>query len=166
MCNRVYGVGRGFDTYVDYPCNHEVSVRAAVNSCSLGAAVAEVASRAKLPLIRPYPLNLKPDAREISGRGQQWLDDVYRRNASMGAGATRPFFLFLNVMDVHGPYFPSSSATGRFWTGPIPPVAQASPECGWDAVHGSFSPRPKRSPCAGASSNTSVGSLLISTMSV
>ena len=37
-------------------------------------------------------------------------------------------------MDVHGPFLPSSSATGKFWTGPIPPLNQASPECGWVAV--------------------------------
>ena len=56
------------------------------------------------------------------------------RNESMGPGATRPFFLFLNLMDVHGPYFPSSSATGKFWTGPIPPLNQSTPECGWVAL--------------------------------
>jgi arylsulfatase A-like enzyme len=134
ICNRVYGVGRGFDTYVDYPCNHEISVRAALNSCSLSASLMEVANRARLPVPRPFGFNFKPDAGVITGRGRQWLDEVMARNQTGDTGATRPFFLFLNVMDVHGPYFPSSSATGKFWTGPIPPVSQSGPECGWVAL--------------------------------
>ena len=94
ICNRVYGVGRGFDTYVDYPCNHEVSVRAALNSCSLGASLVEVASRAKLPVPRPFPLNLKPDAREITvedGNGLTMLIGVTRAWAPARRG---PFFFF------------------------------------------------------------------------
>jgi arylsulfatase A-like enzyme len=146
ICNRVYGVGRGFDTYVDYPCNHEVSLRAAVNSCSLGASLMEVANRATLPVPRPFPFNLKPDARQITDRGRQWLDQVDRRNDAMAAGATRPFFLFLNLMDVHGPYFPSRSATGKFWTGPIPPVSESTPECGWVAVNKLAKATPERQP--------------------
>ena len=134
ICNRAYGVGRGFDTYVDYPCNQEVSLRAAINNSSLGASVMEVANRLQLPVPRPFPFYLRPDAREITDQGRQWLDLVDRRNESMGPGATRPFFLFLNLMDVHGPFVPSSSATGKFWTGPIPPLNQAVPECGWVAV--------------------------------
>jgi arylsulfatase A-like enzyme len=134
ICNQVYGVGRGFDTYVDYPCNHEVSLRAAVNSSSLGASVMEVGSRMTLPVLRPFPFNLKPDAREITGRGREWLGEVDRRNASTGAGATRPFFLFLNVMDTHGPYVASSAASGKFWTGPVPPLKHSTPECGWVAL--------------------------------
>ncbi len=135
ICNRVYGVGRGFDTYVDYPGNQEVSLRAALYNCSLGASLIAGAKRAKLPVPRPLPSFLQPGAREITGRGWQWLLDVNRRNQSMAAGATRPFFLFLNLMDVHGPYVPSSSATGKFWTGPIPPMSQCGPACGWVAVN-------------------------------
>ena len=37
-------------------------------------------------------------------------------------------------MDVHGPYFPTSSATGKFWTGPTPTLNQSTPECGWVAL--------------------------------
>ena len=32
MCNAAYGVGRGFDTYVDYPWNEEISLGAALNN--------------------------------------------------------------------------------------------------------------------------------------
>jgi arylsulfatase A-like enzyme len=134
ICNLAYGVGRGFDTFVDYPCNQEISLRAAIINCSLGASVMEVANRLQLPVPRPFPFYLKPDARKITDQGRQWLGEVVGRNESVGPGATRPFFLFLNLMDVHGPFIPSSSATGKFWTGPIPPVKQSSPECGWLAV--------------------------------
>ncbi len=134
ICNRVYGVGRGFDTYVDYPCNQEVSLRAALNNSSLGASAMEVANRLQLPVPRPFPFHVRPDAREITDQGKQWLGLVKECNESMGPGATRPFFLFLNLMDVHGPFVPTSSATGKFWTGPIPPLKQATPECGWVAL--------------------------------
>jgi arylsulfatase A-like enzyme len=134
ICNRVYGVGRGFDTYVDYPCNQEVSLRAALNNCSLGASVMEVANRLQLPVPRPFPFHVRPDAREITDQATQWLGLVRGRNERKGPGATRPFFLFLNLMDVHGPFVPTSSATGKFWTGPIPTLKQSSPECGWVAL--------------------------------
>jgi len=133
MCNVVYGVGRGFDTFVDYPCNQEISLRAAIINCALGASVMEVANRLQLPVPRPFPFYLRPDARAITKQGRQWLDVVQRRNQTIGSGARRPFFLFLNMMDVHGPFVPSSSATGKFWTGPIPPMSLSVPECGWVA---------------------------------
>jgi arylsulfatase A-like enzyme len=37
-------------------------------------------------------------------------------------------------MDVHGPYLPSPDAARRFWTGPIPSKAFASPGSGWNAL--------------------------------
>jgi arylsulfatase A-like enzyme len=133
ICNLVYGVGRGCDTFVDYPCNQEVSLRAAINNCALGASLMEVANRLRLPVPRPFPFYLRPEAREITNQGRQWLDHVAALNRSVGTGTTRPYFLFLNLMDVHGPFLPSSSATGKFWTGPILTMNQASPECGWVA---------------------------------
>ena len=50
------------------------------------------------------------------------------------SGSGRPFFLFLNFMDVHGPYRPSPEAAGRFWPGPIPTKPLASPASGWNAL--------------------------------
>lgn len=143
MCNRVYGVNRGFDTYIDFPCNHEVSIRAALNNSSLGSSVLEVGRRARLPVPHPFRFNVKPDAKEIGDRGREWLDQVNRRNGSADPEATRPFFLFLNVMDVHGPYLPSRSASGKFWHGPVPPLSQATPECGWVAVNKAMSAPPE-----------------------
>jgi len=107
---------------------------ATVVNSSLGASVMKVARRLHLPIPRRFSFDLKPNAREITDQGRQWLDMVNRRNQSVGKSSTRPYFLFLNLMDVHGPFLPSSSATVKFWKGPIPPPKQAVPECGWVAV--------------------------------
>jgi arylsulfatase A-like enzyme len=82
----------------------------------------------------------------ITDRGRHWLDQVNERNRTVDSGATRPFFLFLNLMDVHGPYLPSASASGKFWTGPIPPVSQSSPECGWVALTELMRSAPEKQP--------------------
>jgi arylsulfatase A-like enzyme len=42
--------------------------------------------------------------------------------------------LFVNLMDVHGPYQPHKNAPRSFWTGPLPEKADATPECGWRAL--------------------------------
>ena len=84
--------------------------------------------------------------REITDQGKEWLSLVKERNESMGPGAKRPFFLFLNLMDVHGPFVPSSSATGKFWTGPSPTLKQAVPECGWVALRELGHATPEKQP--------------------
>ena len=70
MCNQVYGVGRGFDTYVDYPWNQEVSFKTAMTSSKLGASTISMVKRlglAGLPLFsallsaaRPGPSSRTP----------------------------------------------------------------------------------------------------------
>ena len=135
ICNHAYGVGRGFDTYVDYPWNEEISVRAAIHNSALGGSVAKVARKLKLPVPGPYPSILRRPAHELADQGREWLDDVRRRNQSMDPGPDRRFFLLLNLMDVHGPYLPSASARRQFWTGPKPRRDQADAECGWVASH-------------------------------
>ncbi len=134
MCNESYGVGRGFDTYVDYPWNQEVTFKTAIMNSKLAATVISMAKRIGLPGPRAFPLYYRRPARSITKDGRAWLDDVWRRNESLAVGSTRPYFLFLNLMDAHGPYLPLRNATRPFSTGPIPQQAEAAPECGWRAL--------------------------------
>ena len=65
---------------------------------------------------------------------RQWLEEVDSRNASEAIGSRHPFFLFVNLMDVHGPYLPLRNAARKFAVGPIPEKSLAVPECGWRAL--------------------------------
>ncbi|MFI5457750.1 MAG: sulfatase [Isosphaerales bacterium] len=134
LCNIAYGLGRGFDYYLDYPCNQAISLRAMMDNSALGRVVIKLCRRMLLPIARPTPFSLQPTAREITAEGRAWLDGVSPSNASETPGSRRPFFLFLNFMDVHGPYLPSPDAARRFWAGPIPPKPLAGPASGWNAL--------------------------------
>lgn len=134
MCNDSYGVGRGFDHYIDYPCNHEVGLKETMCKASLTVWAMEVARRLRIPTPRPFPLYLRRCAPEITADARDWLDEVRKRNQATTPGSVRPFFLFLNFMDAHGPYLPSTSVARRFWTGPIPDRKLATPEGGWVAI--------------------------------
>jgi arylsulfatase A-like enzyme len=134
MCNQVYGVGRGFDTYVDYPWNQQISVHSALTSSKLGASVLGAMGRIGLPAPHHYPLYYRRPARAITKEAHAWLDEVARRNEHAPAGERRPYFLFDNLMDVHGPYAPMRNAPRLFWKGPLPEKDDSTPECGWRAL--------------------------------
>ena len=134
ICNAAYGLGRGFDDYLDYPCNQEISLTAMMNNSALGSVVMEVGRRMLLPVPAPVPFGLIRTAREITAEGSAWLDEASGTNPGEINGSRRPFFLFLNLMDVHGPYLPSPDVPRQFWTGPIPSKQLASPESGWNAL--------------------------------
>jgi arylsulfatase A-like enzyme len=138
MCNTAYGVGRGFDHYRDYPCREEISFKAAMSNSSLGAMLMEGARRLCLPVPAVYPFDFKQPASEIIARGRGWLD-------SRGAGGS-PFFLFLNFVDVHGPYVPAAEAMGRFWHGPPPNKTNAGPGEGWRAAQARDAAVPSQRP--------------------
>ena len=120
MCNTAYGVGRGFDYYLDYPCNQEISLRAMMYNSALGSVVMELGRRMLLPIAGPTPFGLQRTAREITADGRAWLDGVSQSNPSETPGSRRPFFLFLNFMDVHGPYLPPPDAARRVLDRPDP----------------------------------------------
>jgi arylsulfatase A-like enzyme len=134
MCNQVYGVGRGFDTYIDYPWNQQVSLKTAIFSSKLGASVMSMLKRFGIPAPHHFPLYFRRPARSITKDARQWLDGVRARNESAAIDSRHPFFLFVNLMDVHGPYLPLRNAARQFTAGPIPDKSLAVPECGWRAL--------------------------------
>ena len=134
MCNTAYGVGRGFDYYLDEPGNQEISLRAMMYNSALGSVVMKLFRRMGLPITGPAPFGLQRTAREITADGRAWLNGVSQSNPSETPGSRRPFFLFLNLMDVHDPYLPSPDAARRFWVGPLPSKPLATPASGWNAL--------------------------------
>ena len=58
MCNIAYGVGRGFDYYLDDPGNQEISFRAMLYNSALGSVVMKLCRRMGLPITRPAPFGL------------------------------------------------------------------------------------------------------------
>jgi arylsulfatase A-like enzyme len=134
MCNAAYGVARGFERYLDYPCNQEISLTAMMYNSAPGRMVMNLCRRMSLPVARPTPFALHRTAHEITAEGRAWLERVCQHEPGENSGSRRPFFLFLNVMDVHGPYLPAPDAPRRFRTGPVPSKALASPGSGWKAL--------------------------------
>ena len=133
MCNLAYGVGRGFDDYVDEPGNVEISLRSMMYNSALGSLLMRVFQKIGLPVPGPAPFGLERPAREITADAWAWLNRAAPNGPGETSGPHRPFFLFLNLMDTHGPYMPSSEAAGRFWTGPKASKTLATPATGWKA---------------------------------
>ena len=146
MCNSAYGVSRGFDWYVDYPCKSEISLKAAMSNSALGSYLMELGRRLCLPVPAPYPFYYRRPACAIAAEGRVWLDSVCRRGDGTSSGSHQPFFLFLNLMDVHGPYLPPADLPRRFWTGPVPSKKDARPEDGWLALQARDAASPELRP--------------------
>ena len=136
MCNQVYGVGRGFDTYIDYPWNQEVSFKTAMTNSKLGATVLSMVKRFGLPAPHHYPLVL-PAA---GARHHQRCSAVARRGsgAATRAAASGSQPPVLPVRQLDGRSWPLSAAAecGPAVSGPArsPKRRLAVPECGWRAA--------------------------------
>jgi arylsulfatase A-like enzyme len=146
MCNATYGVGRGFDYYVELLCNHEVSLQAALFNSALGPYVMRLANAIGLPVPRNLNQDGKRRAPELIGHAQEWLERVHRRNEGVDPGSQRPFFLFINFMDVHSPYLPQATTARRFWTESVPSSQDAVPSIGWRAIQARDAAPPDRLP--------------------
>jgi arylsulfatase A-like enzyme len=133
MCNATYGVGRGFDYYVELLCNHEVSLRATLLNSALGAGTLKVARSIGLPVAGEFQPTRRL-APELIAHAQEWLGRVCERNQAGTLDSRRPFFLFINFMDAHSPYLPLATLAREFWTEPVPGHRLAIPENGWRAL--------------------------------
>ena len=76
MCNACYGVGRGFDTYVDFTFNQDVTPFLVLYNSSLGRAALTLLDKLGSPIDwRPlYPHH--PSARTIDDRAMRWLGEL------------------------------------------------------------------------------------------
>ncbi len=135
MCNQVYGVGRGFDTYIDYPWNQEVTFQTAIANSKPAATLMSTLKRFGLPAPHHFPLYYRRPARAITKDARDWLDGVSALNESHAPASPHPYFLFVNLMDAHGPYLPLKNANRPFSGGPVLDKSLAVPECGWRLLH-------------------------------
>ena len=113
---------------------------------SLGRFVMGLARRSGLPVPRDFPQAHRRLAPELIGHAGDLLDGVGRRNEAGGADSHRPYFLFMNFMDVHSPYVPLAGSPRRFWTDPLPARQESVPEAGWRALHARDASPPDRRP--------------------
>ena len=119
MCNIAYGVGRGFDDYFDEPGNQEISLRAMMYNSALGSVVMKLCRQIGLPVPGPAPFGLSDRTRD-HGRRARLAGSSLPSSPGETSGSRRPFFLFLNLMDVHGPYLPSPDAARPLLDRPEP----------------------------------------------
>lgn len=125
--NACFGFDRGFSTYVDHRINQEISPYTVAKSSALGQRLVQLGNRwLRLGIDRPQEGHKR--APELLAMAREWQD----RRAAGAPG--RPYFLFLNLMDAHGPYRPPADFPRAYWTGPLPasPVGY-TPKLGYDA---------------------------------
>ena len=144
MCNACFGVGRGFDTYVELECNHEVSPRATLLNSALGTQALRTLKMVGVKVPTAFPFPGRAMAPTILARGRDWIEQVAPEGSEAGG---HPYFLFLNFMDVHGPYYPPTDA-GRVFSAdrPLPPRKWCVPTTGSDAARALKSAKPEDRP--------------------
>ena len=90
MCNTAYGLGRGFDYYLDYPCNQEISLRAMMDNSALGRVVMELCRRMLLPIAGPTPFGLcAPHAGSRPTDAPGWMESPKATRARLSDRAGR-----------------------------------------------------------------------------
>src|SRR5262249_52484195 len=99
----LYGLGRGFDRYEDAYENQAVSPFEVIRSAALGRRILGALG---------YPIRvaeggttLRRTAAMLNRDVLAWLDD---------RPGDRPFFVFLNYFDAHGPFIPPDGPGPRF----------------------------------------------------
>ena len=66
MCNACFGVGRGFDTYLELVCNHEVSLRATMLNSALGLRALKTLNKIGIRVPSEFPFQNKKYGRFVS----------------------------------------------------------------------------------------------------
>ncbi|MDR3634909.1 MAG: sulfatase [Isosphaeraceae bacterium] len=105
-CNEWFGLARGFSHYEDYPQRREPTPSEMLRSVRLGRGL--LAAGAWLGLAEADSYDQRVTAADVNRRALDWLD----RQANPTADA--PFFLFVNYIDAHSPYFPPGDYARRF----------------------------------------------------
>jgi arylsulfatase A-like enzyme len=108
-CNTRYGLGRGFDRYEDYYENMTASPFEVIRSTGLGKCV-----------LRALGFSIKV---EKGGTGTRKTAEMINRDALSWLSrrpGERPFFVFLNYFDAHGPFIPPDGPDPRFGLSALP----------------------------------------------
>ena len=105
-CNEWFGLSRGFTHYEDHPQRRTVTPAEMLRSVRLGRGLLFVGG--KLGLVDSESYDRRVTAADVNQRAFAWLDQQRNENA------TAPFFMFLNYIDAHSPYFTPGGYTRRF----------------------------------------------------
>jgi arylsulfatase A-like enzyme len=100
-CNSWYGLDRGFSHYEDFYDNRVASIYETLRSSNLGQ---QLVATAKLESAEPGVKGPRKTAAMINRDALDWLE---RRG-------DRPYFVFLNYFDAHGPFQPPEAFNVRF----------------------------------------------------
>ncbi len=105
-CNAWYGLDRGFARYEDFYRNTDVSTIEIFFNSSLGRrlVMSGAGGRILRSLRGASPYTARKDASMINRDALGWLS----------GHEGRPFFVFLNYYDAHGPYVPPAGTPPRF----------------------------------------------------
>ncbi|WP_165231282.1 sulfatase-like hydrolase/transferase [Aquisphaera insulae] len=102
-CNARYGLDRGFARYEDYLENLTISPFELLRSSSLGKGILQLMGYSMR--FTTGDVDTRKTAATINWSALDWL---------ASRPVDRPFFLFLNYYDAHGPFLPPRDATRRF----------------------------------------------------
>ena len=108
-CNARYGLNRGFARYEDCYENQTVSPFEVVRSSGLGKRVVQALGHSIH--VENGGTSVRKTAAMINRDALGWLD---------GRPRDRPFFLFLNYYDAHGPFIPPDGPDPRFGLAALP----------------------------------------------
>ena len=119
--NSWFGIGRGFTRYEDAYENEEVSPRETLRSAALTRELLPLAVNLGL-LTSDGRWSPRKTAAAVNRDALDWLDH---------RGSTdRPFFLFLNYIDAHGPYTVPDDFARQFSAATNPQLIQANRRAG------------------------------------
>ncbi|ADV64236.1 sulfatase [Isosphaera pallida ATCC 43644] len=109
-CNRIYGLDRGFQTYVDLPSNQAWTPRVLLRGTRSGWVLLDLLVRLQPSWFQGINAHApRRSAQHINADALAWARNLRKRQ-----GDRSPFFLFLNHYDAHGPYRPDPSRPLRF----------------------------------------------------
>ena len=139
--NGWYGLDRGFARYEDFYRNTEVSTTEILLSSSLGRSLVKSGPGGRILryLSGGSPYSARKDASMINRDALSWLS----------GREGRPFFVFLNYYDAHGPYVPPEGTAPRFTRADVPSAAHARIRRRLRQLH-RLSRRPARAALRGA----------------
>lgn len=111
--NALYGLGRGFARYEDNYENQTASLFEMIRSSSLGKRIVQTLG---------YSIRVAEGGTALRKTAAMLNRDVLGWLAKRPAW--RPFFVFVNYYDAHGPFVPPEAPTPRFGLGALPNVDQ------------------------------------------
>ncbi len=113
--NALYGLARGFDRYDDCYENKTISPFEVVRSSGLGKRVLQVFG---VPIdVERGGTSVRKTAEMINRDVVEWLGEK---------PADRPFFVFVNYFDAHGPFVPPEGPDPRFGLAALPKAERAA----------------------------------------